>query len=1017
MPSNGSGTAAEFFKRLRQDTAEDTWTKGPNEPIDGERLSKEIRNILTEQVQHRKAHKPGEWIWSLRLEEVQVQGDLCLRGLEFPFVLALRKCTVDGKIDLSESTIEGSLELQETTADALVAKDLTVRHNVDLEKSQFLGEGINLQRAAILGRVLATGARVENQAGYSFCLDAGTVKSGVSLNYGFHCIGGATLQRAKIWGNLDARGGTFEVPDAKAGHQDALRCHCVEVRGDILIHCTHDDQGVGMQFQSIGTVSLIRAHIHGSVLGYGGEFRSRGQKVGRFKPALDAEEATVEGSFILKNYEREGEEVLLPVRCEGMVKLRRARIRGRVSCSGAQLDGLGRSALVADEAQVGANLDLKFGFSAHGGVFLEGIHIAGNLDCRGARFTLDEQDADERNALDFHDAEIGGDVLLKDYWDDEGLIRLPCQQGPWLHFESSGCVNFFRAEIKGSLECHGATFRACGAKSRKAKPSLNAEEARIEGSALLRCFEFPEAQNRKPGSPVQCFGTISFYRATIGRRLVLGGARLYADAREREEIARSGVALRAQEIEVAQSVELNCSVHGGEYFRFQATGEVNLDRARLGGSLDCGGGRFWADRAVVEEERHPRDDEPLRPALSLRDAQVEGNLWLTRPMMVVGERESAPAFEAEGRISLPRTRIQGAVSFEGATLRRVAPMHNFEKHDKRPLAIRMDDAQIGGILSFRDMKFHGPVPLLISANAIDVQSTCWMTFEPSAKEKYELELQGATFKKFLIHPKNSWPAQGFLHINGLQYSLIQLWKDDESAQMEDMGKKQAKRERKKRHRRFKEWLALQPNNNIKLASSGEISAADRRQLLGQPYEQMIKALRQEGDREGAREIAIAKQRLEAEDLPWWILWAHRFFLGRLIDYGYRPWRVLVVMAFFWLVGSGVFWLADRYGFMKPTDGTVVVEQHRSRVSSGASNVVLGQQEVPDSYPRFNPLAFSADTFLPIINLHQATYWLPQETPGFSWAILFAYYLWFHTAAGWILATIAIAGLSGIVKTE
>ncbi len=1005
----------DFFDRMRQDTAEDAWTKGPEEVIDGNILSQDIKILLKQQAKVLKGGKRGEWYWSLRLREVRIKGALNLADLEFPFALALEACRIEGNIDLSRSAIQGSLNLRDTEAEKLVAEDLTVRCNVLLERSRFRG-GADLRRSTVEGRLLAQGAVLENLGGYAFCLDGGTVKSDVRLNHGFHCLGGATLQRAKIQGDLDARGAIFEVPATVADHQDALRCDCAEVHGDVLIHYSRWKE-INYPFLALGSVRLVRTQVHGSVLGYGAELESRGQKAGKGKPALDAEEATVNGSFLLKSYERENEATDLRVQCRGMVRLRRAHIGGRVSCSGAKMEGRGRSALVADEVQVGANLDLKFGFEALGGAFFEGAEIAGNLDCRGGRFEVEESGASERNALDFHDAEIGGDVLLKDNWDGAGQVRLSGCNGPWLRFESLGCVNLFRAQIGGSLECHGATFRARGFKNGKPKPCLNAEEARISGSALLRCFEFPSPQDDgQTGSPVHCWGTVLFYRATIGRRLVLGGAQLIADAGGCKKESRKGVALRAQEIEVAQSVELQCTVHGGRYYSFRAFGEVNLDRADINGSVDCGGGQFLADGKMDNQERHPRDQDSFRPALSVRDATIGGSLWLTRPMIVVGEKEEAPAFRAEGRVTLPRTKVTGAISFENATLNRCPAAFQQQEGSGNPLSVRLDDTQIEGVLSFRHVTFDAIKPLRISANAMDVQSTCWLSFQKvTAESSYELELRGACFAKFLLHPENSWPREGHLHINGLRYGVIQLWEDHEDElQVQGMGKKEAKEARRKRHQRFKEWLELQPREDKKkiniLARKSDSS------LSGQPYEQLIKALRQEGDREGAREIAIAKRRLEAGDLPTWIRWAHKLFLGKLIDYGYRPWKVLPLMLGIWLFGVLVFGLADRYGFMKPTDGTVVVAQHQSTKRDMPPSI-LGQQEVPASYPRFNPWAFSADTFLPIIDLHQATYWLPQETPLFSGAILFAYYLWLHTALGWILATIAIAGLSGIIKTE
>ena len=75
-------------------------------------------------------------------------------------------------------------------------------------------------------------------------------------------------------------------------------------------------------------------------------------------------------------------------------------------------------------------------------------------------------------------------------------------------------------------------------------------------------------------------------------------------------------------------------------------------------------------------------------------------------------------------------------------------------------------------------------------------------------------------------------------------------------------------------------------------------------------------------------------------------------------------------------------------------------------------------------PAFIDLAYSIDTFLPIVDLHQEKHWEPlgprDETwwsSAWWWAFLPQLYLWIHVAAGWILTTIAVAGFTGIVRKE
>lgn len=90
------------------------------------------------------------------------------------------------------------------------------------------------------------------------------------------------------------------------------------------------------------------------------------------------------------------------------------------------------------------------------------------------------------------------------------------------------------------------------------------------------------------------------------------------------------------------------------------------------------------------------------------------------------------------------------------------------------------------------------------------------------------------------------------------------------------------------------------------------------------------------------------------------------------------------------------------------------------------------QEISDDYPKFHALMYSVDVFVPIIDFHQESYWLPNanikddlEIPlNYSNIIhyknacigsLLRWYLWFHIAMGWILTTLGLAGFTGLVR--
>jgi len=57
--------------------------------------------------------------------------------------------------------------------------------------------------------------------------------------------------------------------------------------------------------------------------------------------------------------------------------------------------------------------------------------------------------------------------------------------------------------------------------------------------------------------------------------------------------------------------------------------------------------------------------------------------------------------------------------------------------------------------------------------------------------------------------------------------------------------------------------------------------------------------------------------------------------------------------------------------------------------------------------------YSIDTFLPIIDFHQESYWLPNPSTALGRGIRI--YLWFHIGMGWALTTLAVIGFTGLVR--
>ena len=79
-----------------------------------------------------------------------------------------------------------------------------------------------------------------------------------------------------------------------------------------------------------------------------------------------------------------------------------------------------------------------------------------------------------------------------------------------------------------------------------------------------------------------------------------------------------------------------------------------------------------------------------------------------------------------------------------------------------------------------------------------------------------------------------------------------------------------------------------------------------------------------------------------------------------------------------------------------------------------SDTAVDSQCTP-SYPCLQPLIYSIDVTVPIINLEQRVYWLPDTstTKGLRVQIL----MWVSIGAGWVLSFSFGAIVTGLVKRD
>jgi hypothetical protein len=169
---------------------------------------------------------------------------------------------------------------------------------------------------------------------------------------------------------------------------------------------------------------------------------------------------------------------------------------------------------------------------------------------------------------------------------------------------------------------------------------------------------------------------------------------------------------------------------------------------------------------------------------------------------------------------------------------------------------------------------------------------------------------------------------------------------------------------------------LVPFGHFPLLRRLEWLAAATPEYSPEPYERLAQVLRNTGEDADAREVLLAKQRRRRETLPLAAkLWG--YLQDWTVAYGYRPGRATLWMAVLWGAGAVAF----------------------------ARNPPPALR--PNEHPPWNPALYALDLLVPVIDLGQEGYWLPQG--GWQWAAAGL------TMLGWILATTVATGATRVLR--
>ncbi|QYK53349.1 MAG: hypothetical protein KF824_00315 [Fimbriimonadaceae bacterium] len=418
-----------------------------------------------------------EWVDAGHME---LRGDFSAKRAEFKDWLCLHSAEIRGDCCLSGASLTSktvcygqaglALRAARCEIDGVLFTDV-LGHSDGGQRFSARGT-VNLIGAKISGGWVCSGGSFEGTEfqnvgkvaiAFDFLESGGPIQMRVYDGHRFRAEGTVHLLGAKIGGDWDCTGGSFD-----GNGEAAIVATNIDVRGDVLMR-----QYNGPRFKAAGTVNLMSAKVDCGWDCTGGSFDGNGEA------AIVATNIDVRGGVFMGEYGGSQFEAV------GTVNLMSAKIGDDWDCTGGSFDGKGEAAIMAPGFDIGGSLLMRENesprFEAVGTVNLMGARIGGDWECQGAQFS---------NAW----RSIIGDRLVV-----AGKTYLGAT---WSTTSVNGMISFERSHFKGNWDCHLTSNTEYGF------PNIFAPGLKVDGDATL-VVNHKNAPNTMPSARVWDFQGIA----------------------------------------------------------------------------------------------------------------------------------------------------------------------------------------------------------------------------------------------------------------------------------------------------------------------------------------------------------------------------------------------------------------------------------------------------------------------------------------------------------------------------
>lgn len=794
------------------------------------------------------------------------------------------------------------------------------------------------------------------------------------LDFGGSTFAGPVrLMLADIRGGLNCRSCHLSNPDADG---IVLFAERIRVGGNVFL-----DMNPGQRpFLADGTLRMTDATIAGDLSCVGARLTLAAQN----EISLMAQRIKVGGNVFLTSHPGETK-----FTAQGTINLVGADIVGAVDCSGASLGGGRGDALTGAGMKVGFGVLLGSGFTAAGAVDLRGADISANLVCHNGT-QLNGVNADG-NALNATSMKVGGYLRFNDGFTAAGAVNL-------VDADITADVEVLGVQL-GGANITGSSLTARGIKiggnmvlgdGLAATGAINLEAADISANLVFRGDTRINGVNAD-GNALQAGGMTVGGHVLIRDNFAAQGAVCLIDADVAGNLEcrgvqlhsnnKAGSALNAERIKVGSQVFLDQG--------FSAEGTIYLLGANIAGNLECRGARIRSkiDRRAIYAER----------------MTVGGDVYLDTTAR-------QDKFTAEGTVYLLKANIGGILSCRGAQLKTLSGAGNVFFAERMNVGsnvylsdgfsasgnIQLKEATIGGSLEIEPYALEKD-KRLSALDATDIRVSGRLRWAPETQTQGRVSLEGATVGQLedsWTEPDGGrrengyWPTGGRLCLDGFTYGSL-------------AGNNQPD------VRQRLQWIRSQlrpklPEPWVDIRTYAGPANFGERGFAAQPYKQLTQAYQHVGKDTEARKVSIAQRRDRRKygHLTWYrkmFDWLLDFFVG----YGYETWRAGAALLVLFGIVFTLMLVAMNNNAFEPVQNATLLHPAPSaaRCRSG--------------YPCFNPLGYTIDTVIPLIDVHQVDYWGPNAKT--SWGLACVYITYLGTALGWFFATLTVAGATGIIR--